>query len=106
MPTLFVSEVVLIYMEARFSTRLVEWSAEYFEDVNFVLYEQILPDDAFGRVMMTNIKARGCELLSIHDFPTKEAQMQRFTDYAFEMAQCWDMNDIYYKFLDPAERAK
>uniref|UniRef100_M4B8A1 Leucine carboxyl methyltransferase 1 n=1 Tax=Hyaloperonospora arabidopsidis (strain Emoy2) TaxID=559515 RepID=M4B8A1_HYAAE len=103
-PTLFVSECVLIYMEAKFSTQLVTWAASYFDDVSFALYEQILPDDAFGRVMMANIKARGCDLLSIHDFPTVEAQIARFTDHGYEVAQCWDMNKIYYHFLDPAER--
>lgn len=105
-PTLFVSECVLIYMEAKFSTQLVAWAASYFEDVSFALYEQILPDDAFGKVMMSNIKARGCDLLSIHDFPTVEAQISRFTEHSYEVAQCWDMNKIYYHFLDPAERAK
>ncbi|CAI5735637.1 unnamed protein product [Peronospora destructor] len=105
-PTLFVSECVLIYMEAKFSTQLVTWAASYFADVSFVLYEQILPDDAFGKVMMANIKARGCDLLSIHDFPTVEAQIARFTEHDYEVAQCWDMNKIYYHFLDPSERTK
>jgi O-methyltransferase involved in polyketide biosynthesis len=106
LPTLFVSECVLIYMEAKFSKQLVAWAASYFDDVSFALYEQILPDDAFGRVMMTNIKARGCDLLSIHDFPTVEAQIARFTEHNYEVAQCWDMNKIYYHYLDPADRAK
>ncbi|KAF4318645.1 hypothetical protein BBO99_00004713 [Phytophthora kernoviae] len=105
-PTLFVSECVLIYMEAKFSTQLVAWAASYFDDVSFSLYEQILPDDAFGRVMMANIKARGCDLLSIHDFPTIDAQIARFTEHNYEVAQCWDMNKIYYHYLDPTERVK
>lgn len=105
-PTLFVSECVLIYVEAKFSTQLVVWAASYFDDVSFALYEQILPDDAFGKVMMANIKARGCDLLSIHDFPTVEAQITRFTDHNYEVAQCWDMNKIYYHYLDAAERSK
>ncbi|GMF32734.1 unnamed protein product [Phytophthora fragariaefolia] len=105
-PTLFVSECVLIYMEAKFSTQLVAWAASYFDDVSFALYEQILPDDAFGKVMMANIKARGCDLLSIHDFPTVEAQIARFTEHNYAVAQCWDMNKIYYHYLDPAERVK
>ncbi|ETI47654.1 hypothetical protein L917_07818 [Phytophthora nicotianae] len=105
-PTLFVSECVLIYMEARFSTQLVAWAASYFDDVSFALYEQILPDDAFGKVMMQNIKARGCDLLSIYDFPTVEAQIARFTEHKYEVAQCWDMNKIYYHYLNPAERVK
>ncbi|OWZ22234.1 Leucine carboxyl methyltransferase [Phytophthora megakarya] len=105
-PTLFVSECVLIYMEAKFSTQLVVWAASYFDDVSFALYEQILPDDAFGKVMMSNIKARGCDLLSINDFPTSEAQIARFIEHNYEVAQCWDMNKIYYHYLDPLERVK
>ncbi|KAF1789984.1 S-adenosyl-L-methionine-dependent methyltransferase [Phytophthora cactorum] len=97
-PTLFVSECVLIYMEAKFSAQLVAWAASYFDDVSFALYEQILPGDAFGKVMMANIKARGCDLLSIH--------ITRFTEHNYEVAQCWDMNKIYYHYLNPAERAK
>ncbi|KAL3669918.1 hypothetical protein V7S43_005292 [Phytophthora oleae] len=105
-PTLFVSECVLIYMEAKFSKQLVSWASSYFDDVSFALYEQILPDDAFGKVMMANIKARGCDLLSINDFPTVEAQIARFTEHNYEVAQCWDMNKIYYHYLDPTERTK
>ncbi|GLE02354.1 hypothetical protein PINS_up011192 [Pythium insidiosum] len=105
-PTLFISECVLIYMDAEFSKEWIAWSAGYFDDVSYLLYEQILPDDAFGRVMMDNIKARGCDLLSIRDYPTIEAQLERFRSSHFSMAQCWDMNDVYYKFLDATERAK
>ncbi|TYZ61302.1 hypothetical protein PybrP1_010526 [[Pythium] brassicae (nom. inval.)] len=105
-PTLFVSECVLIYMDAAFSSRVIAWSAELFGDVSFVLYEQILPDDAFGRVMMANIKARGCDLLSIREYPTLEAQVARFRVHNFEAVQAWDMNRIYYEYLDAAERTK
>lgn len=100
------SEVVLVYMAAEFSSRVISWSTELFDDVSFVVYEQILPDDAFGRVMMTNIKARGCELLSIRDYPTLAAQIARFRAHDFEAVQAWDMNQIYYQYLDAAERAK
>lgn len=93
-------------MDAQFSSRVISWSAEFFDDVSYVLYEQILPDDAFGRVMMANIKARGCDLLSIRDYPTLEAQIARFRVHNFEAAQAWDMNQIYYQFLDAEERAK
>lgn len=92
-------------MDAAFSSRVVAWAAELFRDVSFVLYEQILPDDAFGRVMMANIKARGCDLLSIREYPTLEAQVERFRSHHFEAVQAWDMNQIYYEYLDAAERA-
>lgn len=105
-PTLFVSECVLIYMDAQYSREWISWSANYFTDVSYVLYEQILPDDAFGRVMMANIKARGCDLLSIRDYPTIDAQTERFREHHFEHVECLDMNDVYYKYLDATERAQ
>ncbi|TMW60075.1 hypothetical protein Poli38472_000117 [Pythium oligandrum] len=105
-PTLFVSECVLIYMDAQYSRDWIAWSVDYFTEVSYVLYEQILPDDAFGRVMMENIKARGCDLISIRDYPTVDAQIERFRVHRFEMVQCWDMNDVYYKFLDASERTQ
>ncbi|CEG39655.1 leucine carboxyl [Plasmopara halstedii] len=105
-PTLFVSECVLIYMEAKFSTQFVVWARSFFDDVSFALYEQILPNDAFGKVMMANIDARGCNLLSIYDYPTIEAQITRFTSNKYEVAQCWDMNKVYYHYLDPSERVR
>lgn len=93
-------------MDAEHSSRVIAWSAEYFADVSYVVYEQILPDDAFGRVMLANIHARGCDLRSIHAFPTLEAQAARFRKLAFEAAQAWDMNQVYYDYLDASERAK
>lgn len=105
-PTLFVSEVVFVYMEAQHSMEWIQWSSTYFVDVSYVVYEQILPNDAFGRVMMQNINARGCPLLSIDTYPTIEAQIERFRIHSFALTQCWDMNNVYYKYLNEVERLK
>jgi O-methyltransferase involved in polyketide biosynthesis len=107
-PTLFISECVLIYMESAFSKALIEWTTThfFFQDLSYVLYEQILPDDPFGRVMMKNIKARGCELLSIQEYPTIESQIKRFQDLGFHFVQCWNMKEIYYHYLETNDRLK
>nr|CCA22082.1 leucine carboxyl methyltransferase putative [Albugo laibachii Nc14] len=104
LPTLIVSECVLIYMETAFSEKLIQWAADTLKDAHFVLYEQIEPHDPFGKVMMQNIKARGCVLKSIYAFPSKAAQIERFQAHQFQHVSCLDMNQVYYKFLDPKDR--
>lgn len=54
-PTLFLSECVLIYMKEEHSAAVVRW-ASTFNSALFVTYEQILPDDAFGRMMLKNLQ--------------------------------------------------
>ena len=55
-PTLFLSECVLVYMAVKDSSQLIAWAASRWERAAFVIYEQIRPHDAFGRVMMQNLK--------------------------------------------------
>eukprot|EP00013_Stygamoeba_regulata_P002976 CAMPEP_0177633928 /NCGR_PEP_ID=MMETSP0447-20121125/3099_1 /TAXON_ID=0 /ORGANISM="Stygamoeba regulata, Strain BSH-02190019" /LENGTH=313 /DNA_ID=CAMNT_0019135621 /DNA_START=6 /DNA_END=944 /DNA_ORIENTATION=+ len=100
-PTLFLSECVLIYMEPEFSDALISWVGSQFSMVVFVTYEQILPNDPYGEVMLRNLAARGCSLRSIKAYPTKEAQIARYRSSGFEQAvQVFDMNEITDRFLD------
>lgn len=58
LPTFFLSECVMVYMEPAESRALIRWVADSFTRAVFVTYEQIHPDDAFGRVMMENLAVR------------------------------------------------
>lgn len=55
-PTLVLSECVLIYMDAEFGDRIIQWFGQQVPSAAFITYEQILPDDAFGRVMLQNLE--------------------------------------------------
>lgn len=57
-PTLFISECVLIYLQPGDSNALIQWAAKTFPSCAFAAYEQILPDDAFGRMMQKNLAVR------------------------------------------------
>ena len=59
LPTLFVSECVLVYVEATASNNLLKWIAQSFASCAVVVYEQILPNDAFGLMMKKNLAVRG-----------------------------------------------
>eukprot|EP00747_Dinoflagellata_sp_TGD_P166217 gnl/TRDRNA2_/TRDRNA2_188668_c0_seq1.p1 gnl/TRDRNA2_/TRDRNA2_188668_c0~~gnl/TRDRNA2_/TRDRNA2_188668_c0_seq1.p1 ORF type:complete len:360 (+),score=51.66 gnl/TRDRNA2_/TRDRNA2_188668_c0_seq1:126-1205(+) len=101
-PTLFIAECVLVYMQSLHSSALVEWAASAVSGAPsaMVVYEQVNPNDRFGKVMVENLKQRGCPLLSIHDFPTLEAQRDRYLQRGWGQCQLSDMNQVHETLLD------
>ena len=74
LPTLVLTECLLIYMKKDDSQGVIQWVSEAFTgDLAFVNYEMINPDDQFGRMMVENLENRGCQLLGIHDCPTLQS---------------------------------
>lgn len=107
LPTLVVSECVLIYMEPEHSDALIEWVGTTCPRAAFVVYEQILPGDRFGQMMVRNIASRGCPLKSIAKYPALEDMCERFR------ARGWggcvvgkDMDVVYRKVLDGDEKMR
>ena len=103
LPTLFLSECVLIYLDTQHSDALIKWAADAVTAGGgggvFVTYEQILPDDPFGAMMVRNIAARGCPLRSIADYPSLESLKTRYERLGWTETTVRDMNDVYYNFL-------
>ena len=106
-PTLFLAECVLIYMQPEFSNKILSWIAKDAVSDAFtaiVVYEQTMPDDPFGRVMVENLKMRGCGLLGIHEFPTLESERSRFIEInGFDKVSIADMNQIFDSHIDKDE---
>ena len=105
-PTLLLSECVLIYMEPTYSNRVIQWSATHIRASVFVTYEQIKPLDAFGAMMVRNIQQRGCPLKSIHQYPTLEALTNRYKELGYRSVNVRDMNDVYYHYIDSLDRQR
>ena len=61
------------------------------------------PHDRFGKVMVKNLAERGCPLLSVYDYPSMEAQKERFLARGWTRCQVADMNEIYRSHLDQSE---
>jgi len=103
LPTLLVSECVFIYMEPSHSDGLMQWATWKFDMCAVMIYEQIHPDDPFGRTMIENLRRRQLELRSFTTYPNQAAQEKRMLQNGFTEATCWSMKDIYTKFLDESE---
>ncbi|KAL2326209.1 hypothetical protein Fmac_025267 [Flemingia macrophylla] len=65
LPTFIISECVLIYLDPDSSRAVVGWASQTFTTAIFFLYEQILPDDAFGQQMMRNLEVWMSQFCSI-----------------------------------------
>lgn len=100
-PALFVSECVMVYMEPSDSAPLLRWIGATCKRAGFVLYEQIRPHDAFGRMMAKNLAERGIGLKSYEAYPTLEAQTARFLAMGFEACSAVDMNAATAALVPP-----
>lgn len=106
LPTLILSECVLVYIEAERGDALLRWLAATFADSAVLTYEQIRPDDAFGRMMVENLARRGCRLETLLKYPTLDAQRRRYLDAGWTHVRAHTMLDVYRHALDAADRQR
>ncbi len=76
-PTIFLAECVLVYIETQNSNSLLKWFSSQFQSAVFVNYEQVNMNDRFGDVMLGNLRARGCSLAGVDSCITVDTQIQR-----------------------------
>ena len=61
LPTLVITECLLIYMKKADSQGILEWVRDIFTgDLSTINFEMINPDDKFGQMMVENLENRGC----------------------------------------------
>lgn len=95
LPTLFLAECVLVYIETQNCNNLLKWFSTHFESALFVNYEQVNMNDRFGDVMLSNLRARGCSLAGVDACTSLNTQISRFTGCGWHGARCWDMVQVY-----------
>ncbi|CAF4084752.1 unnamed protein product, partial [Rotaria magnacalcarata] len=102
-PTLLISEVVLTYMGRSSCNRVIQWILDFFQECILTTYEQVLPEDGFGQVMVAHFAKLGSPLKCIHQYPTSESQVQRYTHLGFDFSVCVNMHNFYRNYLSTDE---
>ncbi|KAI8852230.1 S-adenosyl-L-methionine-dependent methyltransferase [Chytridium lagenaria] len=88
-PTLYLSECVLVYMEEEYINSILSWCARSSAASFFITYEQIRPEDAFGKVMIENLRLRNISLPGLESCPTLESHVGRFKSDRLEEPRRW-----------------
>ncbi|KAJ3276643.1 hypothetical protein HDV01_004176 [Terramyces sp. JEL0728] len=105
-PTLVLSECVMIYLEPNISDEIITAVSESFKTAYFITFEQVLPNDAFGEQMLHNLKLRGIELLGISAYPTIPSQINRFEDRNYKSCVAYDMSVLYESHVPLDEKQR
>lgn len=82
-PTIFLAECVLVYVEPQNSSNLLTWIASNFKSAVFINYEQVNMNDRFGDVMLQNLRCRGCSLAGVDSCLSLETQVNRYEETNF-----------------------
>ncbi|KAJ4375108.1 carboxy methyl transferase for protein phosphatase 2A [Neocucurbitaria cava] len=109
MPTLFLSEMCLAYLQPSTVQSIISSLLTHYLDpatpASLVLYEPILPQDAFGRTMISNLQTRNIHLPTLTAYPELGDQRARLQGYGFEKgAMAADTNLIWRQWVSEEEK--
>ena len=110
-PTLILSEMCLIYLQPATVSKIISTFLQNYvpapTPVALILYEPILPYDAFGRTMVSNLLTRNIVLPTLVAFPELEDQRQRLKSYGFvDGARAADTRYIWQGWVSEDEKER
>jgi len=106
-PTLVLSECVLVYMNKETTMQLAtELGKIMHTDALWMTYDMINPDDVYGKNMIRNLRNVGFEIPGLKDFPTLEAQKERFLHTGWSDAHSCSMRFYYDKLLSQENKER
>ncbi|KAL7276544.1 carboxy methyl transferase for protein phosphatase 2A [Rhizina undulata] len=108
LPTLFISECCLIYLSPEEADNILKWITRDFSGAaGIILYEPIGGDDAFGKVMVQNLAARGIVLKTLKRYSSLGRQKERLRVLGFSGGQeAADVDYIHDYWVSAEERER
>ncbi|CAI6334610.1 unnamed protein product [Periconia digitata] len=111
LPTLILSEMCLIYLNpATVSSIIKTFTTHYLSPstpASLILYEPILPQDAFGRTMISNLATRNIHLPTLTAYPELGDQRARLKQYGFVTgAKAVDTEFIWREWVGADEKER
>ncbi|KIM40334.1 hypothetical protein M413DRAFT_73872 [Hebeloma cylindrosporum] len=108
LPTLLLFECVLVYMSPSSSSRLLEWFVQIHKRartgaLGCIVYEMFGLNDAFGRVMINNLRERQIYLPGAEPYPTSESLLDRFLKTGFSAARALTLKEIRKSYIPSEE---
>lgn len=110
-PTLVLSEMCLVYLQPQTVQGIVSALTTHYlqptTPVSLVLYEPILPQDAFGRTMIANLQTRNIHLPTLTAYPELGDQRARLSGHGFkDGAKAADTDFIWKHWISEDEKER
>ena len=109
LPTLLISECCLIYLEPAAADAVLNYFTRLLPSTSalgVVLYEPFNPFDSFGRVMVSNLAARGIVLQTLQKYHSLEVQKARLRKHGFSGASAMDVDSLWEQTISPEEKER
>ena len=110
LPTLIISECCLCYLAPTAADTVALYFTQHLfpstTPLGLVLYEPIEPNDAFGKVMVSNLAARGIVLQTLRKYGSLEAQAARMKAYGFEGAGGANVSELWKNGVEDQEKER
>ncbi|KAH9869660.1 hypothetical protein IAQ61_006870 [Plenodomus lingam] len=110
-PTLILSEMCLVYMQPKVVQSIIQSLLTYYlqptTPASLILYEPILPQDAFGRTMISNLQTRNIHLPTLTSYPELGDQRARLQSYGFKAGtRATDTSFIWRNWVGEEEKER
>ena len=110
-PTLILSEMCLVYLQPSTVKSIVSSLLTHYlhpaTPASLILYEPILPQDAFGRTMISNLQSRNIHLHTLTAYPELGDQRARLQGYGLtDGAKVADTNTIWRRWTSDEEKER
>ncbi|KAG5755490.1 hypothetical protein H9Q69_001595 [Fusarium xylarioides] len=105
-PTLLLSECCLCYLTATEASDVLNFFSSRIPNLGTIIYEPIRPDDAFGKMMVSNLAARRIQMPTLQMYQTPEDQRARMSKAGFEKVYHMTIEDIWQNWVSADEKRR
>lgn len=105
-PTLILSECCLCYLTEQDSARVLDFFHSRMARLAIIIYEPMPLDDAFGKIMVSNLKARKIKMPSLERYKDAKAQEGRLREAGFRTVGHATIKDTWDQWIDPEEKER
>ncbi|QPG94862.1 hypothetical protein C2857_007169 [Epichloe festucae Fl1] len=103
-PTLLLSECCLCYLTQQDSENVLQFFTSKIPTIAALLYEPMPLDDAFGNMMISNLKARQIHMPSLDKYKNQQAQVSRLQESGFDSTGYATIENAWDTWVDQRER--
>lgn len=105
-PTLLISECCLCYLTVTEADSLMLKFTTRIPSLGFIIYEPIRPNDPFGKVMTSNLAARGIHMPTLEKWPEPSDQERRLKAVHVDNAKALTVGEIWRKWVGLEEKER